>query len=107
METMQDVVAAGVQAQADLDKHLTKAIRAANWLAEITAKGVELGMMTKAIAAKSIIAEARIIPGLIATAAHAAAELHIKQTRICQENGVDTPPMTSGGGVVILGGGDR
>lgn len=107
MDTVEDVVAAGVQAQADIDRHLTKAYMAALRLAEITPKGVEFGMLTKAIAAKQIIAESRELPGLIAHAAAVAASLHAKQTKICQENGVDTPAPGTGGGVVIQGGGGR
>jgi PIN domain nuclease of toxin-antitoxin system len=107
MNTVEEVVAAGVQAQADIDKHLTKAYLASLRLAEITAKGVEFGMVPKAIAAKTIIAESREIPGLIAHAAAMAASLHAKQTKICQDAGVDTPTPSSVGGISILGGGDR
>lgn len=107
MDTVEDVVAAGVQAQADIDKYLTKAYRAALRLAEVTAKGVEFGMLTKAIAAKQIIAESREVPGLIAHAAAMAAALHAKQTKICQDNGVDVPAPGTGGGIVIQGGGGR
>lgn len=108
MKTMEEVVAAGVKSQAALDKHLTAARKEAAKLAKITEAGVSLGMVTKAIRAKTIIAEAHRIPGLIADAAFAAADLHAKQTVICQENGVDTPvPASVGGIAVINGGGDR
>lgn len=107
MKTMEEVVAAGVKSQAALDKHLTAARKEAAKLAKITEAGVSLGMVTKAIRAKTIIAEAHRIPGLIADAAFAAAELHAKQTAICQENGVDTPTPDSVGGVVVFGGGGR
>lgn len=107
MKTMEDVVSAGVKAHAEIDKHLTAARKAAEKLAKITARGVELGMVPKAIRAKTIIAEAHTIPGLIAQAAKAAADLHAKQTAICQENGVDTPAPDSVGGVVVFGGGGR
>ena len=107
MPTIEETVNAGVQAQADIDKYLTKAYRAAQRLANITEDGVELGMVTKAIAAKQIIAEARAIPGLIAQVASAAANLHAKQTKICQDAGVDVVPPASVGGITIQGGGDR
>jgi len=107
MPTIEETVNAGVQAQADIDKYLTKAYLASQRLASITEDGVELGMVTKAIAAKQIIAEARAIPGLVAKAANAAADLHAKQTKICQDAGVDVIPPSSVGGVSILGGGDR
>lgn len=107
MKTVEDVVAAGVAAQASLDKHLTAARKTAEKLAKITERGVELGMVTKAIRAKTLIAESHRIPGMIAGAAFAAAELHAKQTIICQENGVDTPALAKVGDVVLMGGGDR
>jgi hypothetical protein len=107
MKDMNEVVAAGVAAQASIDKHLTLARKAAEKLAKVTARGVELGMVPKAIKAKALMAEAHRIPGMIANAAFAAAELHEKQTAICVENGVDVPPMKEAGGVVVLGGGGR
>lgn len=107
MKTVEEVVAAGVKAQADLDRHLTRARKTAEKLAKITEAGISFGMVPKAIKAKTVIAEAHRIPGLIAEAAFAAAELHAKQTAICIENGVDTPAPDSVGGVVILGGGGR
>jgi len=107
MNDMRDVVAAGVKAQADIDKHLTAARKAAERCAKITEEGVRLGMVPKAIRAKSLMAEAHRLTGMIAGAALAAAELHAKQTVICQENGVDTPTPASVGDVVILGGGGR
>ena len=107
MPSIEETVAAGVAAQADIDKHLTKAYRAAQRLASITEDGVELGMVVKAIAAKQIIAEARELPGMIASAASAAANLHAKQTKICQDAGFDIAPPATAGGISILGGGDR
>lgn len=107
MKNMEEVVAAGVQHQANLDKYLTKAYNSAIALVNVTEKGVELGMLNKAIAAKQIISEAREVPGIIARAASAAANLHAKQTKICQDNGVDTPAPGSAGGVTIQGGGGR
>lgn len=105
---MEKIVAAGVKAQADIDAHLTKAYKAALKLAKVTEDGVAAGMVPKAIAAKLIIAEARALPGLIAKAAAVAAELHAKQTKICQDNGVDTPTPDSVGGVMVpMGGGGR
>ena len=107
MKTMEDVVAAGVAAQAAIDKHLTAARKAAERCAKITEEGVRLGMVPKAIRAKALMAESHRVTGMIAAAAFAAAELHAKQTVICQENGVDTPTPASVGDIVIMGGGGR
>ena len=107
MKDMNEVVAAGVAAQASIDKHLTLARKAAEKLAKITEAGVRMNMVPKAIKAKALMAEAHCIPGLIATAAFAAAELHARQTIICQENGVDTPALASIGGISTMGGGGR
>ncbi len=57
MKTMEEVVAAGVQHQADLDKYLTKAYNSAIALVNVTEKGVELGMLNKAIAAANSFVE--------------------------------------------------
>ena len=108
MKDMFEVANAGVRAQHELDVALTEAYNAAMRLVEVTEVGLQLGMMTKAIAAKTILADARTIPGQIADAAFAAAELHARQTVICQECGVDTPAPASVGGVIVpFGGGDR
>lgn len=109
MRSMEEIVAAGVKSQAAIDKHLTAAYKEALKCAKITEEGVAAGMVPKAIAAKTIIADARSIPGQIAMVAAAAARLHAEQTRICQLNGVDTPAPSSVGGVEIspMGGGDR
>ena len=107
MKDMHEVTAAGVAAQAAIDKHLTAAYKAALKLSKVTERGVELGMVTKAIAAKTIIADARSLPGQIAEVAALAARLHAEQTRICQANDCDTPSPDTAGGVVILGGGGR
>jgi hypothetical protein len=107
MPTIEETVAAGVKSQASLDTLLTRARKEAEKLAKITEQAVSLGMVPKAIRAKTIMAEAHRIPGLIASAAFAAAELHAKQTVICQENGVDTPVPASVGEVVIMSGGTR
>lgn len=107
MRTMEELVAAGVKTQAAIDKHLTAAYKEAVKLSKITEEGVSLGMVPKAIAAKTIIADARSLPGRVAETAAFAARLHAEQTRICQANGVDTPAPASVGGIGILGGGDR
>lgn len=109
MKDMFEVANAGVRAQHELDVALTEAYNAAMRLVEVTEVGLQLGMMTKAIAAKTILADARTIPGQIAAVAAAAARLHAEQTKICQANGCDTPAPASVGGVVIspMGGGGR
>lgn len=107
MKTMVEVADAGVRAQSELDVALTEAYNAAMRLAEVTERGVELGMVTKAISAKMIIADARSVPGQIAAIAAFAARLHAEQTKICQANGCDTPAPSSVGGIVVMGGGGR
>lgn len=106
MNTMQDVATEGAKAQAEIDKYLTKAFKAARRLEDVSEKGVELGMV-KPIRGKTLIAEARAATGKISSAAHAFAVLHKEQTFCCVENGVDVPAMTSAGGISIMGGGDR
>lgn len=107
MKDMFEVANAGVRAQHELDVALTEAYNASMRLVEVTERGLQLGMMTKAIAAKTILADARTIPGQIAAVAAAAARLHADQTKACQLNGCDVPSPSSVGGVVIKGGGDR
>lgn len=107
MKTIFEVADAGVRAQSELDAALTEAYNAAMRLVEVTERGLELGMVTKAIAAKTILADARTIPGQIAAVAAAAARLHADQTKVCQANNCDTPAPSSVGGISIMGGGDR
>lgn len=106
METMQDVTAAGVQSQADMDRHLDKAYKSAMRNVSATERGVELGMV-RAIKGKQMIARARKIAGMIAAAAEEAALLHADQTAACIANGCDTGSLSSVGGISIMGGGDR
>jgi len=102
MKTMGDVAAKGVLAQAGIDKHLTLALKSAKLNIDVTARGVELGMV-KALQGKKMIARARRIYGAIAEAAELAAELHIEQQQACAANGVDTGDLASVGGVTIGG----
>jgi hypothetical protein len=101
MKDMNDVTAAGVQAQSDIDQFLDKAYKAALRNIEVTEKGVEFGMV-RALKGKKMIATARKLAGLIAAAAECAAELHIEQTAACVANGCDTGALTSVGGVTLL-----
>lgn len=102
MNTMDEVATAGVDAQANIDKYLFKALEAAKRNTEVTARGIELGMV-KALKGKVLINKARRIEGLIAEAALAAAELHIEQTKVCADNGADTGSITTVGGVDVGG----
>jgi hypothetical protein len=106
MNTMQDVATEGAKTQAEIDKYLTKAFKAARRLEEVNEKGVELGMV-KPIRGKTLIAEARAATGKIAAAAHAFAVLHKEQTFCCVENGCDVPALGTVGGITTFGGGDR
>lgn len=65
LETIEDVVSAGVEAQAKIDKYLAKAYAAAEQLTKVTEAGISLGMV-QGIAAKTIVADARSGQGAIA-----------------------------------------
>lgn len=56
LETVEDIVSAGVAAQASIDKHLALAYKAAKRLTAVTEAGVAQGMV-QGIAAKKIIAD--------------------------------------------------
>jgi hypothetical protein len=105
--TKQEIAIKGAAAQGKIDKYLTLAYKAALENARVTELGINAGMVTKVIEAKTIAAEARELPGMIAAAAKAAALLHAKQTQLCIKNDCDLPTPTSAGGITILGGGDR
>jgi len=64
MTKMQEIASSGVQAQADIDRHLDKAYKAALRNIEVTENGVEAGMV-RAIKGKAMIAKARKIAGMI------------------------------------------
>lgn len=106
MQTMEEVALAGAKAQADIDRYLTLARKAALRLEKVNEAGVSLGMV-KPLRGKAIITQGRAATGRISDAAHAFAVLHVEQTRVCAENDCDVPPMTSAGGVTTMGGGGR
>lgn len=106
MTKMQEIASSGVQAQADIDRHLDKAYKAALRNVEVTEDGVR-ERMVRGIKGKQMIAQARKVAGMIAAAAYEAALLHADQTEACVRNGCDTGTLESAGGVVINGGGDR
>jgi len=107
MTSMQEIAVKGAAAQSKIDKYLTLAYKAALENARITSLGIQSGMVSKVIEAKTIAAEAREIPGMIAAAAKAAALLHAKQTALCIKNDCDLPTPASAAGITIMGGGDR
>lgn len=102
MDTMEDVAAKGVLAQAGIDKHLTLALKSAKLNIDVTARGIELGMV-RALQGKKMLARARRIYGAIAEVAELAAELHIEQQQVCADNGVDTGDLPTVGGVTVGG----
>lgn len=102
METIEEVVQAGVEAQAQIDRYLAKAYAHAKKLTEATEKGVELGMV-QGIAAKSIIGRARHLQGAIGALAADFALLHREQTDACIDAGVDLGSVTTAGGITIGG----
>lgn len=102
LETIEDIVTAGVEAQAQIDKHLAKAYEWAEKLTEVTKRGIEEGMV-RGTDAKVIIAFARAAQGSIAEAARVASDLHKMQVDICIANGADLGSITTAGGIVIGG----
>lgn len=53
LETVEDIVSAGVAAQVSIDRHLTLAYKAAAKLVRVTERGVEEGMVQGIAARKS------------------------------------------------------
>lgn len=102
LETVEDIVNAGVAAQASIDKHLTLAYKQAQKLTKITERGVEEGM-AQGIAAKKIIGEVRSLQGQIAGLAARFAELHQDQTDACKAAGADLGNVSTAGGITIGG----
>lgn len=102
LETIADVVDAGVAAQALVDKHLTLAYKAAAKLVRVTERGVELGMV-QGIGAKKIIADARAAQGHVAAVAAVFATLHHAQTEASKAAGADLGQVTTAGGITIGG----
>lgn len=102
LETVDDVVNAGVAAQALIDKHLAAAYKAAAKLTKVTEAGVSLGMV-QGIAAKQIIGDARSAQGQIAAVASAFATLHQAQTAASVAAGADLGSVTTAGGITIGG----
>jgi len=102
LTTIDEIVAAGVAAQASIDKHLARAYAAAGRLVEVTERGVEEGMVT-GIAAKKIIADARAAQGAIAGVAGQFATLHQDQTAASVAAGADLGSVTMAGGVIVGG----
>jgi hypothetical protein len=102
LDTIEGVVTAGVEAQAQVDKYLAKAYEWAGKLTKVTEAGVKLGM-AQGIAAKGIIAEARQAQGSVATSALLFANLHRKQTDACVAADADLGDVTTAGGIPIGG----
>lgn len=109
---------------------LARATQASKALEAVHEDGVAAGMVPKALAAKKIIHQARMVTALInkaiglaqiladghassvvdaiSEAGLASAELHVEDTKIAQANGVDTGTLQSVAGVMMpMGGGDR
>lgn len=102
LETIEDVVNAGVAAQALIDKHLAAAYKAAGRLVKVTEAGVSLGMV-QGIDAKKIIGDARAGQGHIAAVASVFATLHKAQTEASIAAGADLGSVTTAGGIPIGG----
>lgn len=103
MPTPQEIVAAGVKEQALIDKHLTLAYKAAVRYSKVIENAITEGMITQALSAKKMLADARSLPGKVADAASAAAVLHISGTSVAIANDVDLGSPLSVGGVTLGG----
>lgn len=101
-ETVEEIVTAGVSAQALVDKHLAAAYKAAGKLVKVTEAGVSQGMV-QGIAAKVIIGDARAAQGDIARVAATFGRLHQAQTTAAIEAGSDLGSVTTAGGITIGG----
>lgn len=102
LETIEEIVSAGVEAQAIIDKHLAKAYAAAEVLIRVTERGVEEGLV-RSVEAKTIIGDARAAAGIVGAAAAAFGRLHRLQTDACIAAGADLGSVTTAGGVTIGG----
>lgn len=102
LETVEDVVTAGIEAQAKVNKHLARVYAAAIDLVKITERGVELGMV-QGIAAKTIVGDARDAAGRVGAVASVFSRLHQAQTDACVAAGADMGSVTDAGGVTIGG----
>lgn len=102
LTSIADIVQAGVDAQARIDRYLAKAYAAAERLTGVTVRGIEEGMVT-GIAAKKILADARSGQGAIAAVAGHFAALHQAQTTASIAAGADLGSVTTAGGVTIGG----
>lgn len=100
-KTPEDIVASFVKNHALADKHLAAAFKAAERMAKDVDEGIRANMVTQ-LEAKLFQAQHRAAPGLIAAAAVALAELHIKGTELAQRNKVDLGKLTSVGGVPLV-----
>jgi len=111
------IVERGVNAQAQINKYLAKAHKAAEDYADVIADAVENGFFASGLTAKRDLSHARTLPGKIAEAALVGAELHILGTQLATDNEVDLGSVTSvggvdfvkrdNGGITIMSGGDR
>lgn len=112
MTTKEEVVSDGVDAQALMDRHLTKAIKAAERYGKAIEGAINTEMFSSALEAKLMLAQARALSGKIAECAAEAARLHISGTALAVANGVDLGSVTTVGGVPFpgmstMGGGGR
>lgn len=102
LDTIPDIVTAGVEAHVLIDKHLARAYAAAETLIRVTERGVEEGMV-QSVEAKTIIGDARAAAGIIGAAAAAFGRLHRLQTDASIASGADLGSVTTAGGITIGG----
>lgn len=102
LATPEEIVTAGVAAQALIDRHMTLAYEAAAKLVRVTERGVEEGWV-QGVAAKKIIADARSGQGAIAAVMAHFATLHQAQVTAATLAGADLGSVTTAGGITIGG----
>jgi hypothetical protein len=101
--TPQEITSGVSDAHKRLDAALHEAREAALDIERLTEEGVHIGMVGH-LKGKKAIHMARALTGSIAAAGEKSAEVHIFDFNVAQDKGTQTDPLTTVGGVVIMGG---
>lgn len=104
--TDQEIIDNGSQSFKDIDAGLQTAYEAATALIPVIEAAVAAGWVG-ALQGKKMINHTRAIAGHISEVGDRAADLHIKCSKIADEKGLPTQPLTSVAGVVVPMGGTR
>lgn len=102
----QEIIERGADGHKGVDADLTSALDHSLGIVRATEDAIRAGLV-KPLEGKLLLAESRELYGMIAAASAHAARLHIKGTKLAKEQGLDTGGLTSVGGVVVMGGGNR